>query len=232
MGDFTYLQNFFKAFAQANPQLEVHLWVDEVRRTSDPKAWEYLRKYSLYDWLAACPFFSRVYTRTYSSELYEASIREAQQEQYPIVVSLATLRPHQYANLARAISPDGFVVGMTRPVRFYQPHHLLAYRKPRRLDPTVQGRSGRAAAHQRRVRTLVPPGQRTGSQPGRALPVCRHSRAMATVCARTPSPHGRFAPRQELVFINPYAKTKKRCWTLEQVAALIRSDAAASALAR
>jgi len=56
--------------------------------------------------------FAKVYSQTYSPELYQESIRAAQQEQYPIVVSLATLRPHLYAGLARSISPHGFVVGM------------------------------------------------------------------------------------------------------------------------
>ena len=223
LGDFTYLQNFFKAFAQANPQLEVHLWVDEVRRTSDPKAWEYLRKYSLYDWLAACPFFSKVYTRTYSPELYEASIREAQQEQYPIVVSLATLRPHQYANLARAISPDGFVVGMTRPVRFYQPHHLLAYRKldasipPYKVDRAAPQHISDVYAHWFRQASglEVSPPERF---PFVDIPTQWQQYAKDTLASWG------FAPRQgKLVFINPYAKTKKRCWTLEQVAALIQA---------
>jgi hypothetical protein len=85
--------------------MKIHLWVDEVRRTADAGQWPHLKKYALYDWTAACPFFAKVYTRTYSPELYRESIAEARREHYPIVVSLATLRPHLYAALAREISP-------------------------------------------------------------------------------------------------------------------------------
>jgi hypothetical protein len=35
IGDFTYLQNFFQAFSQAHPHVQVHIWIDEVRRTTD-----------------------------------------------------------------------------------------------------------------------------------------------------------------------------------------------------
>lgn len=112
LGDFTYLQNFFRGFAAQHPHMKIHLWVDEVRRTADASQWPHLKKYSLYDWTAACPFFAKVYTQTYSPELYRASIAEARREHYPIVVSLATLRPHLYAGLAREISPEGWVVGM------------------------------------------------------------------------------------------------------------------------
>src|SRR5437016_13322405 len=74
LGDFTYLQNCFRAFAAAYPHIKVHLWVDEVRRTSDSTQWTHLRKYSLYDWTANCPFFDKTYHATYSPGLYQESI--------------------------------------------------------------------------------------------------------------------------------------------------------------
>lgn len=126
LGDFTYLQSCFRAFARAYPHIEMHLWVDERRRTSDPAQWDHLSKYALYDWLAETPCFTKVYAQTYSPALYELSILEAQEEAYPIVVSLATLERHKYARLARRISPDGFVVGQKKRVRFYDiPKHLI-----------------------------------------------------------------------------------------------------------
>src|SRR5437879_13736990 len=60
LGDFTYLQNCFKAFSEAYPHIQIHIWVDEVRRTSHAAKWEHLRKYALYDWLAACSFVTRI----------------------------------------------------------------------------------------------------------------------------------------------------------------------------
>ena len=128
LGDFTYLQNGFRAFAAAYPHMQIHLWVDEVRRTSDARQWEGLRTYSLYDWVEQSGLFSKVYRKTYSPALYEESLREAQAEHYPVVVSLAHVRPQQYADLARAISPRGLVIGTRKPFSPLRPWHYLAYR--------------------------------------------------------------------------------------------------------
>jgi ADP-heptose:LPS heptosyltransferase len=129
LGDFTYLQSCFRAFARAYPHIAMHLWVDERRRTSDAAQWDHLRKYALYDWLAESNCFTRVYAQTYSPALYRESIAAAQREDYPVVVSLAVLERHKYALLARQISPRGFVVGQKKRVRFYDiPKHVI-YRK-------------------------------------------------------------------------------------------------------
>ncbi len=76
LGDYTYLQNCFQAFARAYPHLKLHLWVDEVRRTGDSSQWPHLKKNVLYDWLDACDFIDKVYKQNYSPDLFEASIRE------------------------------------------------------------------------------------------------------------------------------------------------------------
>jgi ADP-heptose:LPS heptosyltransferase len=129
LGDYTYMQSCFRAFARAFPHIEMHLWVDERRRTSDASQWPHLQKYALYDWLAESPCFTKIYDQTYSPDSYQRSIDTAQREDYPIVVSLATLERHKYARLARSISPDGFVAGQKKRVRFYDiPKHLI-YRK-------------------------------------------------------------------------------------------------------
>ncbi|SNS41672.1 ADP-heptose:LPS heptosyltransferase [Noviherbaspirillum humi] len=129
LGDFTYLQNCFQAFAHAFPHIKIHLWVDERRRTRRASEWAHLKKYSLYDWLAECPYIEKVYNQTYSPALFKQSIEEAQSHDYPIVVSLAVLERHKYAILARRISRRGFVVGQKKRVRPYDfPKHLI-YRK-------------------------------------------------------------------------------------------------------
>lgn len=221
LGDFTYLQNYFRAFKQAYPHLQVHLWVDEVRRTTDPAQWEGLRKYSLYDWVRECGCFDKVYSDTYSPALYQQSIAAAQQERYPLVVSLATLRPHLYAGLARSISPQGLVVGMKKPVGLFQPHHLLAYRKlDLALAPYDAGRDGAqhisdVYAHwfEQLCALALPAPARF---PFVDIPPQWRDAARARLAGWG------FAPRAgKLVFINPYAKTHKRCWPLERVAELI-----------
>lgn len=221
LGDFTYLQNCFAAFKAAYPHLQVHIWVDEVRRTSDEKQWPQLAKYALYDWLAACPFFDKVYTKTFSPQLFDASLAEARAEHYPIVVSLATLRPAMYAGIARAIAPDGFVVGMRGKFSLLAPQHLLAWRK---LDATLSpdplhGQPGHhisdvyAAWFHALTSLDVAPAARL---PFVHIPDAWREDARARLAGWD------FAARSgKLVFVNPFAKTKKRCWPLERVAELI-----------
>jgi len=225
LGDFTYLQNCFQAFAQAHPNLKVHLWVDEVRRTRDAAQWEHLKKYSLYDWVSSCSFFDKVYTRTWSPALYEESIREARQAAYPIVVSLATLRPHRYAGLARAIAPDGFVAGMKKPAGFFRPHHHLAYRK---LDAAISPHiiSKQQTAHAREHISDVYADwfhQLFGLEiaPSARFPFVNIPDQWTGYAQQQLDAWGFGEGSGKLVFINPFAKTRKRCWPLERVAELI-----------
>ena len=221
LGDFTYLQNFFKAFSAAHPHLQVHLWVDEVRRTADASQWESLRTYSLYDWVAACPFFVKVYNRTYSPQVLAESIQQARQENYPVVVSLATLRPHQYARLARQICPDGFVAGMTAKPSLLGMRHIPAWRKlDARIPPyTVDQQQPRhiSAVYADWFKQLfgleVSVGQRF---PFVDIPAAWRDYAVAQL------EQWGFQDRSgKLVFINPFAKTRKRCWPLQRVTDLI-----------
>ena len=227
IGDFTYLQNFFKAFAEANPHLKVHIWVDEVRRTSDQAKWGYLKNYALYDWAEKCPFFAKVYRRTYSPQLLAESIAEARAEHYPLVVSLATLRPHQYARLARAAGgPDAWVAGMQRKPRWYAPADFLAYRK---LDASFAPFSPFAGYHItdvyadwfRQLSGLQVDG--AARYPFVDIPPQWHEAADEQLkqWGVAPDASGPAAGKPRLVFINPFAKTRKRCWPVSKVADLI-----------
>jgi len=226
LGDFTYLQNCFQSFSEAYPHIKIHIWVDEVRRTNRVAEWEHLKKYALYDWVAECPFVAKLYNQTYNPQLFEQSLQEARQQAYPLVVSLSTLRPSKYASMAREISPHGFVVGMKKPASLFAIHKRLAYRKLNAaLDPDG------------------------ASQPGQHISAVYASwwnrlfGIEITPSSRLPFVHiplqwGEYAKHQliqwgfvhdglqsgqapKLVFINPYAKTKKRCWPLERVLELV-----------
>jgi heptosyltransferase-3 len=223
LGDYTYLQNCFQAFSRAYPHLKLHLWVDEVRRTSDPTQWPHLKKNVLYDWLEACDFIEKVYNQNYSPELFHASIKEARLEHYPIVVSLGTLRPHFYASLAREISPDGFVVGLKKPFNLAGLPHFFAFSKlDASLDPDVADRARAphiSDVHAEWFRLLagveIPPTQRI---PFVHIPERFVEGARARLAEwgfDREHRHGK------LVFINPFAKTRKRCWPVERVAELI-----------
>jgi heptosyltransferase-3 len=217
IGDFTYLQNDFRSLAHAYPHLRIDLWVDEVRRTDDPRQWPHLKSYVLYDWAEGCGLFGKVYRETYSPALMAQSVRQAQQERYPVVVSLATLRPHQYARLAREIAGDGFAVGMRAKTSLFQLHHLLAYRT---LDATLLPH--RVGGHISDVYAdwfdqlagiAIAPAERF---PYVDIPQRWTDASIAQCAAWDPENAIR-----KWVFVNPYAKTRKRCWPLERVAQLI-----------
>ncbi|PUA20277.1 glycosyltransferase family 9 protein [Glaciimonas sp. PCH181] len=228
LGDFTYLQNCFKTFSEANPSIKIHIWVDEVRRTNKAADWGHLKKYALYDWLAECPFVEKVYNQTYSPALFEQSILEAKQQNYPCVVSLSTLRPPMYARLARQIAPNGFVVGMKKPVGLLAFKQRLAYRQlDAALDPDSVVKPGMHisdvyAAWFQQLFGLV-------SAPASRLPfveIPAHWRGQAKdQLRRWGFDLGENSPEKvgKLLFINPYAKNNKRCWPLERVVELVHS---------
>jgi heptosyltransferase-3 len=227
LGDFTYMQNGFRAFAEAYPHIKIHLWVDEVRRTADASKWGHLKKYALYDWAQACPFFEKVYCRTYSPALFQESITEAQQENYPLVISLVTLRGHEYARLARNISPQGFAAGTKTSIGI-KLHRYLAYRQLNGAIP-AHPEAGQAMRHISDVYAgwfhqlfgmRIPSDERF---PFVQIPERWVEYAKQTLASWDFKQGG-----GKLVFVNPYAKTGKRCWPLERVAELIQAMSARS----
>lgn len=227
LGDFAYLQNCFKAFSEAYPSVKMHLWVDEVRRTRKASQWEHLKKYSLYDWLAECPYFEKVYDQTYSPALFKQSLREAQQQAYPIVVSLAVLRRHVYAKLVRKISPHGFVVGQKKRVRLLDIRKHLIYRK---LDAAIPAYiiSGGDERHISDIyagwfSTLfgidLTPSERF---PFVDIPEewMRYAREQFAAWGFT---RGDGEPAAKVVFLNSFSKSIERNWPLERMIELIHA---------
>ena len=221
LGDYTYMQNGFRAFAAAYPHLKIHLWIDEVRRTDDAAQWECLRTYSLYDWVEQSGLFARVYRKTYSPALYQESLREAQAEHYPVVVSLAHIRPQRYARLARAISPDGLVIGMRKPVTILRPLHYFAYRK---LDALLTPYAGQDAG-EHHISAVYADWFRQLT--GLEIPMAErypyvHVPADALQQAQQQLAAWGFDTRQgPLVLLNPFAKSHKRGWPLERITELV-----------
>jgi len=220
IGDYAYLQNFFQALAAAHPRLEMHIWVDELRRTANPKKWNSLKKYALYDWLAACPFFKKIYNQTYSPALHKKSIAEARAQNYGIVVSLTNLHPGRYAALARRISPAGFVVGIKNPLTLFTLHHALAYKK---LDAHILPRkpiNHITDLYAYWFSKLFGPSlrlPRLACYPHLNIPAEWKTWAANYLRAWGVSP-----ATDTLVFVNPTAKTKKRCWPLARAIDLIK----------
>ena len=216
LGDFTYMQNCFRAFARAYPHIRMHLWIDEVRRTPDASQWPHLKKYALYDWVRATGMFDRIYDQTYSPELYRQSIVQAQAEQYPIVVSFAVLVRHLYAELVRKISPKGFVVAQKKRVRLLDIRKHLAYRKLDAFIPAYKSSELRgehiSALYAGWFEQLF--GLTTSAQerfPYVDIPAQWQQRARQDLSAQG-VPEG--AP---LVFLNAFSKSEERSWPLERM---------------
>lgn len=225
IGDYTYLQSCFKAFHQAYPHIAIHLWIDELRRTDDASAWPSLKKYSLYDWVAESAFFSKVYRETYSPELYERSLREAQAEHYPIVVSLSVVHHHRYVLLARSISPNGFVVAQRKRGPLLDIRKHLVYRK---LDTHI------AAYKPGKVNEHISAIYAGWFEKMFALSITEEQRAPGMTI---PPKWLDYADEQfrkwgfgagngeshPVIFLNAYAKSLDRSWPLERVFELIRA---------
>lgn len=221
LGDFTYLQNYFRAFSQHYPHIKIDLWVDEVRRTSDASKWPQLKKYVLYDWVAACPFFNKIYRENYSPDLLKSSLKEAQAENYPIVISLATLRPHRYARLAREISPTGFVAGMRKKEGALSIIRCSHY-KNLNASLDIYSLSQNDERHISDIYATwfsslfgirVTPDQR--------FPFVEIPEKWKSYAEKAFESWGIGSKGKQVVFVNPYAKTEKRCWPLEHVGLLI-----------
>jgi ADP-heptose:LPS heptosyltransferase len=222
LGDFAYLQSCFEAFARDFPHIRLHLWVDERRRTDDAAAWPHLKKYALYDWLDHCPYFDKVYKETYSPALYEASVRAAQAEAYPIVVTLAMLERHKYVNLARLISPHGFVVGQKKRVRPYDIVKHLIYRK---LDAHIRAYTSKSHPNLH-ISDIFAEWftQMFGIEipvPDRYPVVAIPDEWMAYAQAQFGA--WGFAPGADVMFVNAFSKCSERSWPLARVIELIRA---------
>lgn len=216
LGDFTYMQNCFRAFSRAYPHIRIHLWIDELRRTPDATKWPHLKKYALYDWVHATGMFERIYDQTYSPALYKESIAQAQAEHYPVVVSFAVLARHLYAELARRLSPQGFVIGQKKRVRLLDIRKHLAYRKLDAFIPAYKSSELRGehisalyASWFEQLFGIVTPQQ--DRFPYVDIPELWQQRAQADLEAQG-VPAG--AP---LAFLNAFSKSDERSWPLERM---------------
>ncbi len=224
IGDYTYLQTYFKAFAETYPHIKIDIWVDEVRRSWRWWQWKHLKGYALYDWLVASPFFNKVYRENYSPMGYKRAIKQAQQEQYPVVVSLATLRMTDYIALARRIAPQGLVVSFNQKLKWYQ------WRKQKKLNQSnikIETKHADApmSAHitdhyawwfeQLFNVQISPENRRPVIELPRPWLIASKLKFMKYGIDKRNKPFGK------VYFINAYAKNDKRSWPIEKVMELV-----------
>jgi ADP-heptose:LPS heptosyltransferase len=218
IGDFCYLQNFFRELAGRFPALEMHLWVGEHRITDDPAKWEGLKKFILYDWLAACPFFKKIYRNNYNPDGLAAAVIEARAENYPVITTLVLTRWHWYAKLARGICRDGMVISAMRPFDLKGWLRSFPCKKPDIAFPSAPANAGHISDifswwFQRLF--------------GCGLPLEKRMPFMNIPGEWTRWADGFInktgAAGKKLVFVNVMAKDWKRCWPLENGIETIRA---------
>jgi len=221
IGDYTYLQNCFRAFAQRYPHIKIDLFVDELRRTRCFWRWKHLKKYALYDWLEACPFINKIY-RTYSPSTFKDATAQVKAAQYSVVISLAVLRPYGYALMARRMCPQAFIVGLRHRSRFFNVWRQYGYHQ---FDDSLLLQKSQPGTHVSQhyaqwFKTLC------GVDVEDRFPFVQIPNKWI-VFAKLRFLKWRIDKKTKnfgsVVFINPFAKAEKRCWPLENVAALIRA---------
>lgn len=232
IGDFLYWQTYLRAFNEQYPHIKIHIWVDELRRTWKWWKWKPLSRYSLYDWLEACPFISKIYKKNYSLPGFFSSLLTARSEQYELVVSLAFLRAHRYALLTRLISPKGFLVGIESkkksilnflpsfiPSLFYRQLSKKCSLKDIPVPKNYHITDVYAGIFEFFFGTVVCEEKK---QPFLIIPRDWKTNAKLTllkwgiVGAANGGNH-----RPKIIFINIFAKDKKRCWSSDAVVKLI-----------
>jgi heptosyltransferase III len=225
LGDFTYLQNCFKAFHEKYPHLKIDLWVDEARGKSPLLRWNSKKsKYVLYDWLQACGLFNKVYRDTTSWWQLASFIKEKQKDEYPIVISLCQFRCTKFTKFARKISPKGFVIGLFEKFKKYQ---IFKKNCSKKLNAMVFLNSCREEkfSHICQFYAFV-------FEKMFGVNITQENRIPYISFPKKWSYFGKLRflkwgihrkdrPGQKTVFINAFAKNKKRVWPFDNVFELV-----------
>ncbi|MCK4264853.1 glycosyltransferase family 9 protein [Candidatus Babeliales bacterium] len=112
LGDFTYYNQFFKKLASEYPNLKIDILVDDVRRTRLFWRWKNIKRNTISEWVEECFHFNKIYSKTYRWKFFKETLQKIKNEKYSVVVSLCIVRTHKYANWSRFVSPDGYIIGI------------------------------------------------------------------------------------------------------------------------
>jgi heptosyltransferase III len=224
IGDYLYWQTYFTAFHRAYPHIKIHVFVDELRRTWKWWRWPALKKYSLYDWLEQSPFIEKVYKNSYSPWAALQSWLHARAQQYPIVVSLATLRTGRYALLARFMGHKAFVVGLINKKKsltniFYRLLDATSFFGGELMASGYHITDCYARIFEDFFGISV-----LDRRPFLAVPRVWQTNAklMLLKWGLVSAAQGR-SDRPRIVFVNIFAKDRKRCWSIDAAIDLIRA---------
>ena len=109
IGDFVYQGPHLQALQQAYPNIQLDIWIDDLRGTS--KTWHQGRNTTLCQWLEDQPFINHIYPIAANNSHRQALIRQAQERDYDAIIFIATQRSDLFAKAARAISRSAYIVG-------------------------------------------------------------------------------------------------------------------------
>jgi len=224
LGDFTYMEPCFKAFHETYPHIEIHLWVDELRRTYDFRQWQGLKNYSLFSWLESVPYFRKVYKETYSPFVFLRSLFAAKSQQYPVVVAFGLAHRSYYAQLVHSISKTGFVAAIAKRYRPRKTPRILQRRIFERLDALLQEHPENAphvsdiyAAWFGQLFGLeISKAQR---RPHMEVPLCWTEEAQARL--QQWGIRQKSLRQKRLIFVNHLSKQAERSWSIEKTLDLI-----------
>lgn len=227
IGDFLYWQSHLQAFHAAYPHIKIHFFVNELRRTWKWWKWPAMKKYALYDWLETCPFIEKVYSETYSLFALCRTIKRVRREKYPIIVSLASLRPHRYAVLTRMLGPRAFCVGLSNSSG-WQRFNILRWLMYRQLDARCSVAQANLASGYHITDLYAAWMQQIfGLQIYDKRPVVKVPRdwqinaKLMLVKWGIAGVENRLVYKHKTVFINIFAKDRKRCWPIAAALELI-----------
>jgi heptosyltransferase III len=219
IGDFAYLQTFFKSFSEKYPHIKMDIWVDEVRRTRFFWLWKHFKKYVLIDWISGCGLFNKIYAETYSWGRFYEQRAIAKSEGYSVVISLCSLRSHFYAKTAREICPKGFVAVVVKTefqnkVKKYFPDIII---------PFNQAETSEKLHIMHTYKEWFTKLFGDDLSETEWLPFINIPREWTSYAKLKFTQWGIPPKRKEkVVFVNSFAKNVARCWPIDRVIRLIK----------
>ena len=227
IGDYTYMQNMFRAFNQKYPHIKIDLFILENRCTEDESQWPFLKNYIIYDWLETCGFYNKIYRENYAPHLLEKSILEAKGEKYPITITLGTLQNEKTEVLGRRIAgKNALLVGLRCPINWYRFKYQFIKRSSwKELDisfyskPLTKGEHISAVYNswcEQLAGVTLTPEERL---PFVTIPLEWQKKADESLY-NIKSEHS--SQSGKAIFINYIAKDPKRSWRIDQAITLIK----------
>ena len=196
IGDFSYLYNYFKALSEQYPNLKIDFWVDEYRGKSCLFRWKNKKHDIVYEWMQSCPFFNKVYTNVGAWWNLLRFFKQLRQENYPIVVCLFHIRPSRMARFAKLISPYGFIAPAIKSVGFDPISDYFAHIFERNFGLKISQEQKKLSLNNDKKWV---------------------DKAQSELLALGITPK-----HDKIIFLNSFAKCKKRSWNMDNVIGLIK----------